>query len=190
MVKVTSRRGAVAVAEPAAPAGPGDADEQIHSGLLALLRWASRSAVRTRLWTGGGVDLTPTDGWLIEALAAHGPMRVTTLAGWQGVDKSTVTPQVRRLERAGLVDRRPDPDDGRASLLTLSAQGREVREHVRAAGGEVLARALASWDDADRQTLAELLTRFVETVEHAEGDDPGHRDGPPRTPHPDGAERG
>lgn len=168
MEKVRTPPGPAAVDE--APR-PGDADEQLHSAFLALLRWTSRSAVRTRLWTGDGVELTPTDAWLIDALAAHGPMRVTTLAGWQGVDKSTVTPQVRRLERAGLVDRRPDPEDGRASLLTLSAQGREVRERVRAAGGQALARSLASWDDADRRALAELLTRFVATVEQAEGDE-------------------
>jgi DNA-binding MarR family transcriptional regulator len=179
MEKVTTRRGAAAVKDAVASPAPGDADEQIHSAFLALLRWASRSAVRARLWTGGGVDLTPTDGWLLEALAVHGPMRVTTLAAWQGVDKSTVTPQVRRLEQAGLVDRRPDPDDGRAALLTLSALGREVREQVRAAGGQALAAALASWDDGDRRALAELLTRFAETVGHAEGDDagPGRADG-------------
>ncbi|KAE8765420.1 MarR family winged helix-turn-helix transcriptional regulator [Georgenia thermotolerans] len=168
MEKVTTLLGPAAVDE--APR-PGDADEQLHSAFLALLRWTSRSAVRTRLWTGDGVELTPTDAWLIDALAAHGPMRVTTLAGWQGVDKSTVTPQVRRLERAGLVDRRPDPEDGRASLLTLSAHGREVRERVRAAGGQALSRSLASWDDADRRALAELLIRFVATVEQAEGDE-------------------
>lgn len=152
--------------------GPGrDADpeleaaDDLHAAFLPVLRWASRSAVRGRLWADGELELTPTDAWLIEALATHGPMRVTMLAAWQGVDKSTVTPQVRRLERAGLVDRRGDPVDGRASLLTLSVAGRQVRERIRATGGDVLAEGLADWTDSDRRTFARLLRRFAETLE-------------------------
>ncbi|MFD1506883.1 MarR family transcriptional regulator [Georgenia yuyongxinii] len=139
--------------------------DDIHAAFVSVLRWASRSAVRGRLWADGGVELTPTDAWLLEALATHSPMRVTMLATWQGVDKSTVTPQVRRLEQAGLVDRHRDPVDGRASLLTLSAAGREVRERVRAVGGDVLSEGMADWTESDRRTFARLLGRFAQTLD-------------------------
>ena len=130
--------------------------------LTRVLRWASRTGVRGR-WlardvTGG---LTPTDAWLVEALGEQGPMRVTALAAWQGVDKSTVTPQVRRLERAGLVDRSRDPADGRASRLTLSARGEAVREQVRRSGADVIKEQMATWSEEDRRTFATLLSRFA-----------------------------
>lgn len=140
--------------------------EALHVAFTRVLRWASRAGVRGR-WlardvTGG---LTSTDAWLVEALAEQGPMRVTALAAWQGVDKSTVTPQVRRLERAGLVDRTPDPADGRASRLTLSAKGLAVRDQVRRSGASVIEEQMATWSDEDRRTFATLLSRFAQGLE-------------------------
>ncbi|MFH5822781.1 MarR family winged helix-turn-helix transcriptional regulator [Georgenia sp. AZ-5] len=153
-----------------APAEGDESAERIQRAVVALLRWASRSTVRSRLWAGEGVDLTATDTWLVEALAAHGPMRLTSLAAWQGVDKSTVTPQVRRLERAGLVERAPDPQDGRASLLSLSERGRDVLEMVRSSGGRLLVQPLESWSAEDRRAFAELLTRFARGLEDGNGE--------------------
>ncbi|WP_164737299.1 MarR family winged helix-turn-helix transcriptional regulator [Georgenia sp. SYP-B2076] len=166
--------GRAAAAEDGAGEGSSETEDGLQAAFAAMLRWASRASVRTRLWGGDGTELTPTDAWLVEALAGHGPMRVSTLAAWQGVDKSTVTPQVRRLERAGLVDRVPDPQDGRAALLSLSPRGREVRDRVRTSGTEVLAEQLASWSAADRRTFTELLTRFAAGL--AGGPPAGRRD--------------
>jgi DNA-binding MarR family transcriptional regulator len=140
----------------------GELAEELQVALTRVLRWASRAGVRGR-WLARDVTegLTSTDAWLVEALAERGPMRVTALADWQGVDKSTVTPQVRRLERAGLVDRAPDPDDGRASRLTLSAKGEAVREQVRRSGAGVIEEQMASWSEEDRRSFARLLGRFA-----------------------------
>jgi DNA-binding MarR family transcriptional regulator len=104
----------------------------------------------------------------VEALAEQGPMRVTALAVWQGVDKSTVTPQVRRLEQAGLVDRSPDPADGRAFRLTLSAKGESVREQVRRSGANVVEEQMATWSEQDRRTFATLLSRFAAGLDEAQ----------------------
>lgn len=138
-----------------------DATERVQVAFAALMWWMSRTAVRQRFWAGKDIDLSPTDAWLLEALHAGGPMRVSSLAAWQGVDKSTVTPQVRRLERAGLVDRAADPDDGRASLLRLSPLGEEARTAVRTSGAALLEEHLGVFDDAERQTFADLLGRFA-----------------------------
>ncbi|MHB1063169.1 MAG: MarR family winged helix-turn-helix transcriptional regulator [Georgenia sp.] len=138
-----------------------EATERVQAAFAALMWWLSRSGVRRRFWAGKDIALSPTDAWLLEALHERGPMRVSSLAAWQGVDKSTVTPQVRRLERAGRVDRTPDPDDGRASLLRLSARGAAVREHARASGAALLEEHLAMFDDAERRTFADLLSRFA-----------------------------
>lgn len=138
-----------------------DATERVQVALAALVWWLSRAGVRQRFWAGKDVDLSPTDAWLLEALHAAGPMRVSALAAWQGVDKSTVTPQVRRLEKAGLVDRAADPGDGRASLLRLSPQGEEVRTNVRTSGAALLEEHLAVFDDAERRAFADLLSRFA-----------------------------
>ncbi|GAA4286485.1 MarR family transcriptional regulator [Georgenia daeguensis] len=143
-----------------------DVGAGLQRAFWLLLRWGSRASVRAQFLSGElGRSLTPTDVWIVEVLAERGPMRLTALAAWQGVDKSTVTPQVRRLERAGLVVRTADPQDGRAVLLSLSEEGLGVRDRFRRAGAAVLEDRLASWSEEDRRVLAELLGRFVEGLD-------------------------
>jgi DNA-binding MarR family transcriptional regulator len=134
---------------------------QVQASLSAMLRWASRGDVRRELWACENVELSPTDVWLLDAIEQRGPVRMSDLAAWQGVDKSTVTPQIRRLEEAGLVVRHPDPEDGRAALLTLTGSGRRTRRKVGVAGARMLDEKLAGWSASDRSDLSTLLARFV-----------------------------
>ena len=146
--------------------GTDDVGARLQQAFWLLLRWGSRASVRAQFLSGElGRSLTPTDVWIVEVLAERGPMRLTALAAWQGVDKSTVTPQVRRLERAGLVVRTADPQDGRAVLLSLSDDGQGVRDRFRRAGAAVLEDRLSSWGEEDRRVLADLLGRFVEGLD-------------------------
>ena len=79
----------------------------------------------------------------------------------QDIDRSTVTAQVRRLERAGLVAREPDALDGRAALLTRTDRGLHVRQAIDAAGGAVFDQLMSDWSPNDRATLAALLDRLT-----------------------------
>jgi DNA-binding MarR family transcriptional regulator len=65
-------------------------------------------------------------------LERHAPARVGELAEAARVDVSVISRQLQQLESDGLVEREPDPADRRASLLTLSAAGREVLDTGRA----------------------------------------------------------
>ncbi len=147
---------------------------ELQSAISAVVRWASRQEVRRELWTVKGFDLSPTDVWLIEAIGDSGPLRLTQLAAWQGVDKSTVTPQVRRLEKAGIVAREPDPDDGRAARLTLTVKGRRVRRRLEAEAARMLDHKLAGWAPEDRRALGALLGRFAHEL-NADAPDPAER---------------
>jgi DNA-binding MarR family transcriptional regulator len=150
------------------PATAGSTGAEVLASLSAVLRWSSRHEVRRELWGCEGAELSPTDVWLLDAIEQRGPVRISDLAAWQGVDKSTVTPQVRRLEEAGLVVRHADPDDGRAALLTLTARGRRTRRRVGVAGARMLDERLAAWSERDRRALSSLLGRFVRDVTEEE----------------------
>lgn len=88
------------------------------------------------------------------------PVRVSELAESVDLDLSTVSRQVRDLVAGGLVDKAPDPDDGRASLLSLTAYGAAVLEAVSEGRREVLAEAIADWTDEERDELARSLLRL------------------------------
>jgi DNA-binding MarR family transcriptional regulator len=145
-------------AEPAKVVSTG---AQVQASLSVVLRWASRGEVRRELWACEGLELSPTEVWLLDAIEQRGPVRASDLAAWQGVDKSTVTPQIRRLEEADLVTRHADPEDGRAALLTLTAKGRRARRKVGVAGARLLDQKLAGWSERDRRALSTLLARFA-----------------------------
>ena len=67
--------------------------------------------------------LGPGDFAVTSVLALTGPIRPSALAEHTGLRPTTLSNYLRRFEEAGLVVRRPDPADGRASLVSLSEVG-------------------------------------------------------------------
>jgi DNA-binding MarR family transcriptional regulator len=97
---------------------------------------------------------------LLALLEDAGPLRASDLVLRLGLDKSTVSRQVATLVELGFVDRTADPADGRAQVLTPSAEGSarlaEIRD-VRRARWET---DLSGWPAEDVASLAELLSRL------------------------------
>ena len=73
-----------------------------------LVRWFTRSDVKRSMLADSEPTLSWTDAWLLGRIADTGPVRLSELADWQEVDRSTMTTQVRRLELLGLVGRATD----------------------------------------------------------------------------------
>ncbi|MBV9166577.1 MAG: MarR family transcriptional regulator [Solirubrobacterales bacterium] len=93
------------------------------------------------------------------------------LASELGLSAGTVSLRIDRLVQRGLAERRPDPDDGRGALVSLTDRGRELFE---ACAPEHLANAhelLAGLSESERDDLAQLLGTLLYTLE-----DPGPND--------------
>ena len=102
---------------------------------------------------------------LLARLVLEGPRRSNALAEAVHSDPSTVSRQVAGLVRAGLVERRSDPDDGRASLLAATDEGHRVFEANRDLRNRQISSMTAGWPEEDRETLAALLGRFTAELE-------------------------
>ncbi|MFD7070934.1 MarR family winged helix-turn-helix transcriptional regulator [Streptomyces sp. NPDC059913] len=102
-------------------------------------------------------DLESAAYGLLVQLESAGPQRATDLAAYFGVGKATMSRQLRALETLGLVIREPDPADGRAFLVRLTAEGLDRYRSVRDARRERYVRKLADWDRAEVAELARLL---------------------------------
>ncbi|MFI1963872.1 MarR family winged helix-turn-helix transcriptional regulator [Streptomyces pathocidini] len=105
-------------------------------------------------------DLEPAAYGLLLRLEDAGEQRATELAGYFGVGKATMSRQLRALESLGLIARRPDPADGRASLVTLTPEGRTRFTAVRGARRAQYVRKLEGWDRREIAELARLLHRL------------------------------
>jgi DNA-binding MarR family transcriptional regulator len=103
--------------------------------------------------------------WLLKTLASSGPQRVTDLAACAGLDASTVSRHVAQLHSAGLIERTPDPADGRAQRVRLSAAGVARIDAALSSRRALLEKCLESWDPHDLAELDRLLTRFAADVE-------------------------
>ncbi|MEV6101690.1 MarR family transcriptional regulator [Nocardia sp. NPDC051981] len=133
-----------------------------------------------------GLTLDRASVPLLRLLADAGePMRLGELATRLDVEAPHVSRQIQRLEKAGYVERVPDPDDRRAQRVRPTASGRRAVEAVRQVLRGWMAEALADWTSEDLQALSVLNHRMVDDfLDHAEviGDlGAAARDRPSRT---------
>jgi DNA-binding MarR family transcriptional regulator len=99
---------------------------------LATLMFVSYRAMDDRVMRAmreAGFDVTVAQSRLAQRIADEGS-RLTELAERAQVTKQTASLLVAALEREGLVERVPDPDDGRARLIRLSDRGREAAQQA------------------------------------------------------------
>jgi DNA-binding MarR family transcriptional regulator len=106
-----------------------------------------------------GVDRSAV--MLLKTLVHVGPSRSSALAAAVHSDPSTVSRQIAGLVRDGLVERRADPEDGRASVLAPTEAGVRLLEEQRKRIGLALARVVRQWAPEDVETFLDLLDRFV-----------------------------
>jgi DNA-binding MarR family transcriptional regulator len=142
---------------PAAGAGlAGDPISTIETELLTLVRHLDTLGRRNSLYVK--VDRA---GYLaLRTLDRLGPQRTNDLAGALQLDASTVTRQVTALASDGLVERRPDPTDGRSSILAVTPAGRAAMGEVERERRAVLEEMFGGWDDDDRGQLGDALTKL------------------------------
>lgn len=101
---------------------------------LATLMFVSYRAMDERVRLAmreAGYDVTVAQSRIAQRIADEGT-RLTELADRAQVTKQTASLLVAALEREGLVERVPDPADGRARLIRLSERGREAGERAKA----------------------------------------------------------
>jgi len=91
----------------------------------ASQRW--NELLYERFVRAGFAEVRPAYGSLLLPLYEEDGLRVGELARRAGLSKQTLTTMVRLLERDGLVTRRPDPQDARATRIHLTARARRFR---------------------------------------------------------------
>ncbi len=103
-------------------------------------------------------DLTPSQTSVLSRLDKGGPASISDLAAAEQVRPQSMAATLAAVAEHGLIERRPDPSDGRRQLISLSDDGREKIAFSRRSREEWLARALADdYSEADRQTIIEAM---------------------------------
>jgi len=107
------------------------------------------------------VGLHPGPEMLLMELWAEDGLSQRELAERLEVRPPTITNMLHGLERAGLVLRRPDPQDGRVQRVHLTERGRGLEEPVAGVWAELEARTVAGMSGEERRRFADLLERVA-----------------------------
>lgn len=99
----------------------------------------------------------PAQAFCLKILGQRDGISQRELAGALYLSSPTVTAMLQRMERAGTIERRPDPADGRVARVYLTALGRDRERELRAVLGTVIGGVLNTIPEADRRELERLL---------------------------------
>ena len=105
-------------------------------------------------------DLQPASYLMLSWLVDQGPVRASSIVETFAIDKGAVSRQLQHLDDLGLIERTPDPADGRATLVAASDDAvrrlADVTEHRR----KWLDERLGEWDATELAQFVELLERY------------------------------
>ncbi|TLS47214.1 MarR family transcriptional regulator [Streptomyces montanus] len=107
---------------------------------------------------------------VLDTLAFRGsPMRLTDLTRTEQISQPGITQLVTRLERDGLVERRPDPEDGRAVLVHITEAGRRIGRSRHDDRTRHLIPLIAQLTPEERQVIADALPALTRLAELGRG---------------------
>ena len=133
-------------------------DRSKSSNVLFELWRLSRAAGALLSDQLAGAGVTGDEFGIYSVLATVEHMTPSALARWMSAPATTVSSHVKRLEARGHVSRRPDPADGRSSLLRLTAAGRRTWERATAGYLPILAGVEERLGAAEPEVRAALIT--------------------------------
>lgn len=135
-----------------------DRDDSLADAFRSVARLLRQAAVSSLArW-----DLTPSQFRALRVLMHHGSMRPSALSEHLGIAPRSTTEVLDGLAAKDLVERRPDPEDRRATLVVPTEQGGIVGEQIRAARGSASEQVFATLSPDDRATLARILGELLD----------------------------
>lgn len=132
-----------------------------------LTNWAARLLVRELERHLAAIGLTPAHMPVLLALE-HGERPQKEIAESASVRQETMTATLTRMERDGLVVRRPNPDDGRSMLVALTPAAREKLPEVEEAARAINALVLEQLTHEEGEQFIGLVKKVIGVLERRE----------------------
>jgi DNA-binding MarR family transcriptional regulator len=122
------------------------------------------SSVLFRNAIGRKLALNITDSECLSLLSIKGISTPTELARYTGLTTGSTTAMLDRLEKAKFIRRMPNPKDRRGVLIEINKQYTQTVGPVIGALHKAHHELIASYSDAELETIIDFLTRFTENV--------------------------
>ena len=143
----------------------GDEARVLLDGLRALVRTQQISERADTACCG----MTVAQAATIQVLYLEGPMRLGGLSKRLGISPSTLTRNVDRAEAGGLVERAPDPGDGRAWILQLTRSGRQRARELEDQNLRAMTQLLDTLPTTARRRVVQGVLELLEAIDRTVG---------------------
>jgi len=134
-----------------------DSERELERVLSVVARRDQRWRAYEEWVNRAGVDVDPTEAWLLARTGEQAPASVEQIAEATGVDAEAVRRTMERLEQRGLVA-------GRQGTYELTAEGRGVFEALVAVRRATLEELVRDWSPDDHAQLAPVLDRLARSL--------------------------
>lgn len=131
-------------------------DKQVIGKLICVNRM-HRTVTENQI---GQLKIHRSQHQMLMTVEKHEGISQKEIAAIMEISPAAVAVTLRKLERAGLVERQTSFDDSRVNNISLTEKGRELAQHTGELFGSIDAAMLASFSEQERQTLCELLDKL------------------------------
>lgn len=122
------------------------------------------SSVLFRNAIGRKLGLSVTDNECLSFLTMKGVATPTELSGYTGLTTGSTTAMLDRLEKAGFISRKPNPNDRRGVLVEVNKLWGETAGPLVAGIQQAHRELLATYSESELETIVDFLTRFTNNV--------------------------
>ncbi len=143
---------------------PSDRDVERLTGAVHLLIRALLIAGRAGQPAEGKLPFNALYFHMLGVLYERGALRPSHLASTLNVARTTLSTASKALQKRGLVQQTVDPQDGRAHLLRLTVEGRDITEAIRRQDRRNMRSLLERVDPERRNIVIEVLEQVSEEV--------------------------
>jgi DNA-binding MarR family transcriptional regulator len=140
---------------------------RLRDSLGALSRITGSARLDRRVSARSGVPIGFAAFAVLGRVVDDGPIRLSDLATSARMLPAALTRQVQALEAEGYIERRPDPLDGRAAVVEVTAAGRSAHASVNDANDGIMSEQLAEWSSDELWELVDRLERLIHDLRSA-----------------------
>jgi MarR family transcriptional regulator, organic hydroperoxide resistance regulator len=148
------------------PQLPADASPSATAVFGAFMRaMHSQRQLMARKMASHGIP--PAQMFCLREVAHSSGITQRDLAEKLNVSRPTLTVMLHKMEKSGLIERRPDESDQRFTRISLASGGAKVHDEMHGVIGEVIAEMIGPMPEVDRAELARLLTDLSDNMTNA-----------------------
>lgn len=137
---------------------------ELHSALLEIVGVMNRPQRDEATIREAGISLDRALFALLILVERFGPIGVGDLADRVGRDHTTVSRQVAKLEKLGLITRKVAADDRRFHRSIVTPKGKAMTDRIDAARERIAADIAKSWSKRDISELVRLLRKLADAL--------------------------